>query len=193
MMNKQDKHDNDRFITENRKKRHIDIDGIIDKQIRADGLIRDVHNNRIIHSKPINMYDYRFKNQGGSWKPTKFSHEELLILYNVRSVTLQDGNYYILMVVDDNNPMNMRVLRGANGRGMGDMFIEKRAQVSNEPIKDSNSVKLSSSVWVNFYENDPNYYKRSNMNRESIFQAYSKYYTRSMNNRFRCSIRIIQH
>jgi hypothetical protein len=70
--------------------------------------------------------------------------------------------------------MTMRVLRGANGRGMGDMFLEKRAQVSNEPIKDSNSVKLSSSVWVNHYENDPNYYKKTAMNRESIFQAYSK-------------------
>lgn len=91
-MDQQNKLENDRFKTENRKKKHIDINGIIDRKVRADGLIEDIYNNRIIHSKPIEMHDYRFKNQGGYWKPTKFSQEELLVLYNVKSVTIQESN-----------------------------------------------------------------------------------------------------
>lgn len=74
--------------------------------------------------------------------------------------------------------MNMRIVRGANGRGMGDMFLEKKFQINNEQVKDKNRVKLSSTIWVNHYDEDPKN-KKSKIYRESIFQAYSKYYLNS--------------
>jgi hypothetical protein len=74
--------------------------------------------------------------------------------------------------------MDMRIIRGANGRGMGNMFLEKKFQINNEPVKDKSKVKLSSTIWINHYDEDPKI-KKATIYRESIFQAYSKYFNKS--------------
>lgn len=91
LMDAKAKKDFDFQRQKNRKAMHVDINGIIDKQVRRDGMVEDVYMNRIVNSTPINMFDHRFRNQGTKSHKSKLTHEEMLILFNVKKVMLTDG------------------------------------------------------------------------------------------------------
>ena len=172
LMKEQRRKENEDFKRQGRKKKHIDINGIIDSQLRVDGIIQDIHHNRVIQSKAINMYDYRFKNQGGSRKPLKFHPKDLVVLYNVQKVTLENGNFIFTIILDDQgNPIDMRIVRGIDGRGMGNAFYEKKIKINFEPIKDKKSVRVITTQYVNHLEENPKL--AAQRKRESVFQSYS--------------------
>ena len=70
------------------------------------------------------------------------------------------------------DPLDMRIIRGPTGRGMGDTFLEKYTEVDLEFIKDKQTKKLLVTKYVNHYDEDPKVSKRAK--RGSTFQAYSK-------------------
>jgi len=79
----------------NKKGRHIDINGIIDGAVRTDGWIGDVHANKIVYSKRNDIYDYKFKDSNKTWKPTKFSQDELMVLFHVKKLMVFDSKLLI--------------------------------------------------------------------------------------------------
>jgi hypothetical protein len=176
LMAQKSKQEIEHFRRKDRKTRHIDINGLIDSALRSDGLIKDIYSNRIVYSKPMEMYDYRYKQDGKPWKPTKFTQEELLVLHNVKRVMVYNRKQSNSFSANSKDPLDMRLIRGPNGRGLGDMFLEKKfrvfqnSNISNTDklvgVKESKRVILNTAVIVDHYEEDE-YYKHQR--RESVF------------------------
>lgn len=93
LMKEQKKKEEENNKRQGRKKKHIDLCGIIDNQCRVDGMIRDTYKNKTIQSKKIGLSDWRYKNQGGMLRPSNFTEEQFNVLYNVTKLTLP-GRYW---------------------------------------------------------------------------------------------------
>lgn len=176
LMEQKTKHEVDHFRRNDRKARHIDINGLIDSAIRSDGLVKDIYSNRIVNSKPMGIFDYRYKQDGTPWKPTKFTQEELLVLHNVKRVMVYNRKLHRSFLANSKDPLDMRLIRGPNGRGLGDLFLEKKYRVfqntniniseKSSALKDSKKITLNTVIVVDHYEEDERY---RNQHRESVF------------------------
>ncbi|CAI2387694.1 unnamed protein product [Moneuplotes crassus] len=161
LLKAQSQKESERYKRQGRKKKHIDINGIIDSQLRVDGIVKDYFHNQIISSKKIGLQDYRYKNQGGFWKPNNYSSDEFNVIYNVTKMTLPESL---------ESHFDMRLIRSSDGSGMGNAFFFNKSEVYQERIPDSTTMKVLSKIEVNHYEESPEI-KRI-LPRPSDFRAY---------------------
>lgn len=110
----------------------------------------------------MKIREYRFSNKEGSWKPTRFTQNEMMLLVNIRKV--------MNVHADDEGKFDMRLIRGKTGRGLGNYFLEREDKHKFTLQADLKLIKIAYSTFVDHYDEDPSF---NRINRESIFQGYS--------------------